>query len=161
MSNHRSHDFLLLLAYGLPVACGPSTEPGPGSGGGEQQADVDAAIAACGDFAAKQAQCYAEDVDSGGYPGYGYLSVLGYCISYLGYAQYVGPACRGAMEDHFACLAELDCDELVIEDGFGDAGDTGGTGGDEPPQPCAMQSAAVDAACDFSDDSDVDFETTG
>jgi hypothetical protein len=160
MSNHRSHDFLLLLAYGLPVACGPTTDPGTGSGGGEHREDVDAAIAACGDFAAKQTQCYAEDSEGGGYPGYGYLSTLGYCLSYLGYAQYVGPACRGALEDQFACLAELDCGELVIEDGFGD---TGGSGGDEPPQPCAMQRTAVTAACDFGDedDVDVDFETTG
>jgi hypothetical protein len=154
MRHDRSHDLLLLLAYGLPIACGPETEPATGSG--EHQSDVDAAIAACGDFAAKQTACYAEAEEGG---GYGYLSTLGYCISYLGYAAYVGPACRGAMEDQFACLAELDCSELVIEDEPGSSAETGDSGGGEPAQPCAMQNDAVEAACDFGDD--VDFETTG
>lgn len=157
MRHDRSQDLLLLLAYGLPIACGPGTEPATGSG--EHQSDVDAAIAACGDFAAKQAECNAEAEDGG---GYGYLSMLGYCISYLGYAAYVGPACRGALEDQFACLAELDCSELANEDDVGssaDTGDLGDTGGGEPAQPCAMQSDAVEAACDLGDG--VDVETTG
>ncbi len=156
MRHDRSHDLLLLLAYGLPIACGPGTESATGSG--EQQADVDAAIAACGDFAAKQVECYAESGEGG---GYGYLSMLGYCISYLGYAASVGPACRGAMEEQFACLAELDCSELVGDDEPGSSADTGDTGGGEPAQPCAMQNDAVEAACDFSDDVDVDVETSG
>lgn len=158
MSHSRSHDFLLLLAYGIPMACGPATEPTTTGGGGDDPgADAASAIAVCSDFAKQQTACFAEAEDTGygGYGGYGYLSTLGYCISYLGYADYVGPACRGAMEDHFACLAELDCSELIVH-GSGSSDEDDGDTGNEPQQdPCAMQSAALDAACEFGDDADV------
>lgn len=167
MSHNRAHDLLLLLACGMPAACGPATEPAEGSGsggGGDNGADVENAIDACGAWATKQTACFEESGTSGGYTYYGYggsyLSNLGYCFLYLGYGDSNGPGCRGAIEDHFACLATLDCDELGVVEV---SDDSGGSTGPEPEPPCAMQQAAVEAQCDISDgdDADVDFETSG
>lgn len=167
MSHNRAHDLLLLLACGMPAACGPATEPsdGSGGGGGGNAADVDDAIAACGAWATKQTACFEENSTSGGYYyGYAgnYLSNLGYCFLYLGYAESTGPACRGAIEEQFACLATLDCDELIISE---TSDDSGGNSEPEPERPCAMEQAAVEAQCDVddgdSDDDDVDAVTSG
>ena len=136
MADERDRDWWLLLACGL-AACGPSTD---GATGGPHEAEVDQAIDACADYAKKLDECYA-DAGSGsyGYGGYGYLVVLGYCISYFGYAQSIGPACQHAMEETYACISRLDCDVIV-----GGDGDT--TTGAEPP-PCEAEYMAFDAAC--------------
>lgn len=142
MPHDRSHDLLLLIACGLPIACGPEA---PSTDGGEHSAEIDAAVAACGDFATKAAQCHSQSSDGG---GSSYLYQLGYCVSYLGYASHVGPACVGAVEDHFACLASLDCSELTDDDVDDDV-DVDDTGGAE--RPCAMELDALDAACGFDE----------
>ncbi|MFO0636089.1 MAG: hypothetical protein U0168_24900 [Nannocystaceae bacterium] len=42
-----------------------------------------------------------------------FLSAVGYCVSMVSGNGIDEPACMGAVEDYLACLAELDCDELV------------------------------------------------
>ena len=142
---------MLLLACGL-AACGPSSD---GATSGAHEAEVDDAISACSAFATKLDQCYGDT--SSGSAGYGYanyLSALGYCITYLGYAEQSGPACKNAIEEMYACISKLDCDQLIVTEG----GDGGSTSASEP-DPCAAEQMAADAACGW-DDGDLPGTTT-
>jgi hypothetical protein len=127
------------------LACAATVEDeGDGEGGAEHQADADAAVAVCGPYAEKMSECYAGQSE---YGGYSYLTTLGYCIGYLGYGELAGGNCRAAMEDHFACLATLECEELLDRDD-----DESTTGGSEDSMRCPEEQAAVGRECPFGDD---------
>ena len=146
MTPSRSSDLLLLLAGGLPVAACASAVADSGDSGSNQKA-VDAAIDACAPYAVKVSNCYAASPSE---YGYNYLTSLGYCIAYLGYADLTGVECRAALEDHFACLAQLDCEDLlddVIDDDDDDATATLGDEPPPPPSPCDEEQAQVDELC--------------
>ena len=148
---NRPQDFALLLACGLPVACTSTVDDGTS---GEREDDVDEAIAACAPFADKASTCYAEEGGESGNPEVDYYLVfLGYCISYFGYSTEA--ACRTAMEDYYACIAGLSCDEINGEDvSSEDTGDgSGGESSAEMPDPCDAENTKMETECDlFSDE---------
>jgi hypothetical protein len=151
MTPSRSTDLFLLLAGALPASACVSTvadsDDGDANDKGANDDAIDAAVDACGPYATKAQDCYA--AESPEY-GYSYLTSLGYCIAYLGYADVAGVECRAAMEDHFACLAQLDCEDLLRDD-IVDGGDEGGAtmGEPPPPLPCEEERSKVDELCEI------------
>lgn len=155
----RSEDFLLLLTCGLAFGCdpavGPNEDEGSGGGHGDQHDAVLAAVETCEPFVNKTLECSEEeeDVAEGGdywYGSVGYVSIMGYCIAQIGYAQQLGEDCGTAYDEYFACLASVDCSELfgeVVSESDGD--EAGGDDGEdeEEERPCAMQEAAIEASC--------------
>jgi hypothetical protein len=145
---NRPQDFALLLACGLPMACASTVDDDGTSGAHED--DVDEALAACGPFAEKISTCYAEETaESGGADSDYYLVVVGYCISYFGYSTEA--ACRTAMEDYYACIAALSCDEIIGEDVSSEdsGGSSEGESGAEMPDPCDAESTQMETECDL------------
>ena len=59
-----------------------------------------------------------------------------YCATYLGYGEYYGAACTGAIEDVYACLSTIDCAAWESE---------------RTPI-CEAEYAAVTKACPWEDD---------
>ena len=64
--------------------------------------------------------------------GEGYADA-NYCACALMYYEQYGAGCAQALEDLYACLAELSCDEMAAEDA------------------CPAEDAALESACDFGD----------
>jgi hypothetical protein len=161
----RSEDLLLLLSCGLALgACAPTVEPnddddGPNGSGGDDRDAVEDAIDLCGPWVDKTVECYEESLDEADY-GYSvsYVSMMGYCIAQVGYAQTMGDDCVAAYDDYFVCLANVGCAEIFGDvEASDDAGDQGETPEDD--YPCAEHEAAIEAACEgpvVGDDFDED-----
>ncbi len=176
MTPVRSHlvrsTLLLALAGGLAVGCALRPEGGEDDPEvtAQQREQLDHALSLCEPVAANYDGCEVDDEVP-------FLSAVGYCVSMVGEAGIDEPACMGAVEDYLACLAELDCDELVggsVDANPGseepepapEPGDGGGTepdaGSDTEPgdgggqgeavevhEPCEVQLDAIAAQCAF------------
>ena len=145
-----SRDLLVLLGCGLAIGgCGAAVDDpnaGTASGsGGDGRDELEQAIEACGPWAQRYVACYSE-LYSGEEYGVSYVSFMGYCISYFGYASIQGPGCADALGDYYACIAKLDC-EVISGDGDGDGGGT---------EPCEAEAIARDEVCDLFSESDGD-----
>jgi hypothetical protein len=143
----RSRDLLVLLGYGLAIGgCGAAVDdPNGGSAsasGGDGRDELNQAIEACGPWAQRYVACYAELY--GSEYEVSYLSFMGYCISYFGYASIQGPGCADALGDYYACLAKIDCDVLS------------GDGDEDGDALCEDEAIAQEEACDLFGDSDGD-----
>lgn len=159
----RSEDLLLLLTCGLALGCEPAVDPTDDGGpAGEEHEALEAAIEVCEPFATKTVECAEEEAQSEGDDDaswYGesisYVSVMGYCITQVGYSQNLGDDCVAAFGDYFACIAQVDCNELfgdvTVSSEDDDADDD--QGDDEASEaPCAAQEAAIEASCDWGYD---------
>jgi hypothetical protein len=156
----RSEDLMLLLTCGLALgACKPTVDPGdddgPSDGGGDDREAVQDAIEICAPWANKSVECYEAEAPDEGDVEYGYsisyVSMMGYCIAQVGYAQNMGDDCVEAYDDYFVCLANTDCDE-VFGDVDVDVSDDDAGGVDEPDEdtyPCAEHEVALEQACDY------------
>lgn len=149
----RSEDLLLLLTCGLALgACERAVDPDDGaSGGGDDREAVDDAVDLCGPWAQSYVACFDAETSDPEYSGYAlnYVTMVGSCITQVGYAQSLGDDCMTAYGDYFACLGALDCDELIGDVETENSDDDGG--GVEPEQgtwPCAAEEEALEAVCD-------------
>lgn len=137
----RSRDLSFLL--GLAIAgCGAAVDEPPGGGTGDDGDLLDAAIDACVPWAKHYADCYNAQYASEDYM-LSYVAFVGYCISYFGYAQTIGPACVDAIAEYHACITALDCEAFI------------GDGGEGERQPCEAAAAAREEACDEGSDDSV------
>ncbi|MBK8234228.1 MAG: hypothetical protein IPK74_01605 [Deltaproteobacteria bacterium] len=135
---------------------GDGGEDGGGGGGGGEAAALQEAIEICAPWAQTYAACYAQEAaqDDGYAPGY--VSLVGECVAGVGtYASAGGVECRAALSDYFACMAALDCEEIIGSDSVEAGGDTegsdpdGGGAGVEVEPPCAAQEQVIEQECDF------------
>ena len=129
MSQSRLRDLAFLLGLSV-TACGPEEDADPDPANADA---LDAALDACRPFGQAMAACYADE------EGYGYVSMVGYCVAQVGYAQQE-PACADAYGDLFACLAESDCEAFLGTDESDD--------GDVEPSACAEEEQALEDACE-------------
>ncbi len=79
------------------------------------------------------------------FPGSDASVAAQYCAMYLGYGEYYGAACIGAMEEVFACLSTVDC----------------GAWESERTPICEAEYADLDAACPWQDDTTGGSESDG
>lgn len=98
-----------------------ATATGDDSGGTTGDEDCGAIPPVCQTWADAAVAC-----------GEGYADA-NYCACAVLYYEQYGAGCPQALEDLFACLAELTCDEMAAEDA------------------CPAEQAALDSACDFGD----------
>jgi len=143
-----SRDLLVLLGCGLAIGgCGAAVDdPNAGTAsatGGDGRDELEQAIEACGPWAQRYVACYSE-LYSGDEYGVSYVSFMGYCISYFGYASIQGPGCAEALGDYYACIAKLDCEVIT----------GGGDGDGEGSEPCEAESIARDEVCELVTESD-------
>jgi hypothetical protein len=139
----RSRDLSFLLSLAV-VGCGAAVDD-PNSGGtGDDGNLLDQAIDACTPWAKHYADCYNEMYASEDY-NLSYVAFVGYCISYFGYAQMIGPACVDALAEYHACIAALPCEEFFDD---GDGGEN---------YPCEAEAEARGQACEgeVSEDGDI------
>ncbi|MCY0988785.1 hypothetical protein OV203_16740 [Nannocystis sp. ILAH1] len=86
-------------------------QDGPVCGAETEVADacLPEAGASCIAFSAKEAECYGEPVPA---------NAAGHCQLYVNsQVYYGGPACGAAVEEYFACLADLPCPEFEMGSG--------------------------------------------
>lgn len=152
----RSEDLMLLITCGLalgacqPTVGDPNDEAGPNEGGGGDDRDaVEAAIETCAPWANKSVECFEAEAEGDDY-GYSvsYVSMMGYCIAQVGYAQNMGDDWVAAYDDYFVCLANVDCEEIFGDVSVEGSDDDGEEEPDEDDYPCAEHEAALEAACD-------------
>lgn len=119
--HHRAETLFLLSLSTLSIACDDDR-----SGHG---ADIDAAVELCLPYAELVDRCYAEE------SGVFFLQPLGGCVAATGDADAKGPDCRGAHDEYFACLGDMECPDLK-----------------NGQSPCSEEEARVEDVCDFDDD---------
>jgi hypothetical protein len=145
MSQSRIHDLILLLG-GLAVVPSCTEPPEDDGDGGVSPDDQDAleqALSVCKPYARKVSACYEMASPDSGY-AYGYVAAVGFCVASMGYYTEAGEGCPAAYADYFACLAALDCEEIIgIDD------DTVDNGTEPPPSPCMAEEQAIEQSCDF------------
>lgn len=156
----RAEDLLLLMTCGLALgACEPAVDPGDDPDGDPDRDLVDDAVELCRPYAKQVVACY-EQQDQGESYAANYITMVGYCVASVGYAEVSGPGCVAAYDDYFACLATLDCADIVVSDEVDYSEDDGGGDSPEPEvYPCEAQEEAIGAACgspgyEVDDDSD-------
>jgi hypothetical protein len=144
----RSRDLSFLLGLAI-TGCGAAVDDPNGGGTGDDGNLLDAAIDACTPWAKHYADCYNELYASEDY-SLSYVAFVGYCISYFGYAQTIGPACVDAMAEYHACIAALPCEELLDD-------------GDDGSYPCEAEAEARGEACEgeVSEDGDIPVTDAG
>lgn len=161
----RSEDLLLLLTCGLALgACEPAVDPNDGGSGGADREAIDDAVDLCGPWAQSYVACSESEHSDPEYSGYAlnYVTMVGSCITSVGYAQSRGDDCVTAYGDYFACLGALDCDELVGDVETENSDDDGGGEEPEPESwPCAAEEAAIEAVCDWPSVESVDGRDDG
>lgn len=122
----RNRKFLLSLL--MVPACGPNVptegdDPREPDGGNPEKLEescrafYDQYLGCYGDYASSGASYETAEGGTGDYDPTDYADEL--CGNAAQYAEQYGPECAGAMEEAFACLSSVECDELLDDDGAG------------------------------------------